>query len=87
MAGDSVPAEAEVIEAIGVGAESQQFLFEARTGVTAFGILIFSIGQIPEYVIASPSAEFPDSLDICVTLNQTSNQKSRISILAVSQEQ
>ena len=54
MTGDIVPAKAEVVAVVWIDTYPQQLAFDARASETASGILIVTIGKIPEKNVAMP---------------------------------
>ncbi len=54
MPGDIVPAESEVVLLVGIGPQTQQFAFEARTGKPAPAL---PVSEIPENAVATVIAE------------------------------
>ena len=52
MPSDIVPAEAEIVAVVRIDTYPQQFAFDAWTGEAAGGVLIVTIGEIPEKIVA-----------------------------------
>jgi hypothetical protein len=59
-----VPGKADIVALIRIYSNPQQLTFNARTCEAASGILIVSIGKIPEKIIASHIQVVYDGWDI-----------------------